>query len=766
MGNIRKLGAFVAFAVTLVAVSMALPSMAGAAPVASVFDGKIPCTVQPSGVRYCSGTGGAVANTVNSFDGTPIDVNFALPDEAQFGPGPYPLAMYFHGFGGGKEGFTGDLQRFTNMGIAAFSMTDRGFKDSCGKAPAIAALELAGEDCSNGFIHLMDTRFEVRDAQYLAGMLVDDGVVIPNKIGSVGASYGGTKSIALAALKNRVMMPDGSLAPWTSPEGTPMELAASAPIVPPSDFAAALVPNGRTLEYMLDAPYGNTFGVMKIGIINGLIDGGDNFYDDGVGTDAPGATWDILGWKAMMEAGEPYAGGPLAQFMVDEMTLHHSAYYIDDSVKPAPLLIAEGLTDDLFPINEALRYYNRTKSTWPGADMSLLFADIGHPRAPLTGEFEQGRPADKELGFQRVESWFEYYQKDEGKKPVNGVEARSQMCPYEEPSGGPFTGPNWAAMSPGELRLTDPRAQVIEPDAGDRQIGSSFSIVNNACTQKTVKVEPGTLTYSFGTVPAGGYTLMGAPTVISQMSVANGSESQVAARLWEISDGKQRLIARGIYRPDASGPQVFQLNGNVYKFEPGTEIQLQLVPKDAGYAPLDSSFRASNDQQAVAVSDVEIRLPLAERPGSRKGVKKPMPKVLPSGAELALDYKSIGSISIGAWARNKVGTPVLTRVTARGRNLTATLNCPARLRSCATANLTIRGARNLRRGRNAVLGRKAGIRLSSGSSRTVSIRMTRTARKLLGGRKAPKKLRATWQMNGGGTGSRGSIAVIRKGRVR
>lgn len=756
MGNIRKLGAFVAFVFTLVAVSAAVPTLAGAAPVASVFDGKIPCTVQPSGVRYCNGAGGAVANTVNSFDGSPIDVNFALPDETEFGPGPYPLAMYFHGFGGSKEGFNGDLKRFTDMGIAAMSMTDRGFSDSCGKAAAIAALELAGENCTNGFVHLMDTRYEVRDAQWLAGMLVDDGVVIPNKIGSVGASYGGTKSIALAALKNRVMLPDGSLAPWTSPDGAPMELAASAPIVPPSDFAAALVPNGRTLEYMLDAPYGNTFGVMKIGIISALIGGADNFSGDNGPVQS---TWDIKGWKAMMEAGEPYGAGPLAQFMVDEMTTHHSAYYIDDSIEPAPLLIAEGLTDDLFPINEALRYYNRTKSTWPDAEMSLLFADIGHPRAPLTGEFEQGRPADKELGFQRVESWFAYYLKGEGTKPVNGVEARSQTCPYEEPSGGPFTGPNWAAMSPGELRLTDPTVRMIEPDAGIDSVATNFSILNNACTQKPVTAEPGTVTYSFGTVPAGGYTLMGAPTVISKMSVANGSESQVAARLWEISDRKQRLIGRGIYRPDRSGAQVFQLNGNVYEFEPGTEIQLQLLPKDGvRLAPIASSFRPSNDQKAIRISDVDIRLPLAEAPGTRRGVKKPLPKVLPRGAKLALDYRSSGAISLFGWS----GHPTVKgAMTVRGRSVRARVACPIFGASCGPNAVAIR--RGGQRGFRIAAGR--GIRVPAGRSRTVSLKLTGAGRRLLK-RRGRSGLRAVWTTYGGGL-RRSGLATLRPvGRIR
>ena len=755
----KKLGVLAVFVFMLIAVP------ASSAAPTHVFDGKIPCATQGDGVRHCAGPGGAVANTVNTWDGTPIDINFALPSEAEFGPGPYPLAMYFHGFGGSKEGFNGDLKRFTDMGMAAFSMTERGFANSCGEDSALAALDLADEDCSAGFIHLMDTRYEVRDAQYFAGVLVDEGLVIPDKIGTVGASYGGTKSIALAALRNRIMLPDGSLAPWTSPLGVPMELAASAPIVPPSDFAYALVPNGRTLDYTVEAPYGDVFGVMKAGIINGLLPSGDNFSGEN-GPVEP--TWDILGWKAMMEAGEPYGGDALAQFMVDEMTKHHSAYYIDDSVKPSPLLIAEGFTDDLFPIDEALRYYNRTMETHPTADISMLFADIGHPRAPLAGANSQGRPSDKELGFQRVEEWFAWYLLGDGTKPVNGVEVKTQACPYSEPSGGPFTGPTWPAMSPGELRLTDPKTRVIESDAGLNSVANDFSTFSEGCTQKLYREEPGTLTYSFGTVPTGGITLMGAPTVISKMSVSNGSQSQVAARLWEVSrDRKQRLIARGVYRPDASGAQVFQLHGNAYKFEAGTEIQLQLLPKDGNVAiPAVSYVRPSNDQQDVTISDVEIRLPVAEAPGSRKGVKAPMPEVLPAGAELAGDYASIGSISIAAWASNGTGAPRLTSATVKGRSLTATVSCPVRLRACGAATVTIRGAKSLKKGRNVVLASKGGIRVSPGTTKKVSIPLSAKARKLMSGPKAAKSLRASWQVKAGKSVSRGSVTIRRLGPVR
>src|SRR5689334_1680464 len=124
----RKLAVLLAGLFMLVAVQTAEGS------VTSVFDGKLPCVKQGDAVTHCAGNGvgdaTAPQDTVPSWDGTPIDINFALPDSDEFGPGPYPLAMIFHGYGGGKEGFGGDMKRFTDSGMAAFSMTERGFRKS------------------------------------------------------------------------------------------------------------------------------------------------------------------------------------------------------------------------------------------------------------------------------------------------------------------------------------------------------------------------------------------------------------------------------------------------------------------------------------------------------------------------------------------------------------------------------------------------------------------------------------------------------------
>ncbi len=212
----RKLVLLLALLGSLFAVSAAQ-----AAPPASVFNGAVACTTQGvgdyEGQTWC-GSGqynqnADIRSAVESFDGVPIDVNVAFPDHTQFGDGPYPLVYVFHGYGGGKINFTG-MQHWLDKGYAVFSQTNRGFHESCGTATSKAD----DADCvTKGFVRLDDTRYEVRDAQLFAGMLVDEDLVQPNKIAATGGSYGGGMSMALAALKDRIMLPDGTYVPWTSP---------------------------------------------------------------------------------------------------------------------------------------------------------------------------------------------------------------------------------------------------------------------------------------------------------------------------------------------------------------------------------------------------------------------------------------------------------------------------------------------------------------------------------------------------------------------
>ena len=112
----------------------------------------------------------------------------------------------------------------------------------------------------------MSRAYEVRDVQYLLGLLADEGVINPQEIGANGGSYGGGMSLQLGSLKDRVQLPNGELIPWVSPKGTPMKIEATAPEVPWTDLSQSLQPNGSNLDYVANAPYSGVLGNHEFGI--------------------------------------------------------------------------------------------------------------------------------------------------------------------------------------------------------------------------------------------------------------------------------------------------------------------------------------------------------------------------------------------------------------------------------------------------------------------------------------------------------------------
>ena len=537
-----RLGAGKLVALIVVAGALIGPQ-AASADITSVFGGDVGCTTESDGVRFCDLGSDPARSTVPAWDGVPIDVDAAFPPAPPSGPdGNYPLIMLFHGYGGDKIGLAG-MQHWLNRGYATFSMTDRGFHESCGSQESRDA---AGSACDNGYIRLIDNRYEVRDAQEFAGQLADQGLIDPQRIGAIGGSYGGGMSMALGALRNRMVMPDYSIVPWTSPDGTPMQIAGASPNIPWTDLAYSLQPNGSTLDYVADAPYTGRVGVEKQSLVGGLYFSGQaapGFYAP-VGTDP---TADITGWRDEIQAGEPY--GAESQAVVDEITQHHSSYYIDHSIAPAPMLMSSGFTDDLFPANETIRYYNRTKTQYPDAHLALFFGDFGHPRAQnkadVTGALSDAQDA-----------WIDHWVKGQGPQPTEGVTAYTLTCPDSAPSGGPYTSPSPATLAPGEIRFDADGSKTIDPGAGSEAIAKKFNPVggDGACAKADGADQAGSATYRLDPAPAGGYTMLGSPTVVADFTLP-GDTSQVAARLLDVApDGQETLVSRGLWRPATGGP--------------------------------------------------------------------------------------------------------------------------------------------------------------------------------------------------------------------
>jgi dienelactone hydrolase len=704
----------------------------------------IDCAVDPGdGVRECgtdtssdTSSDPTTRSTAPSWDGTPIDVKVAFPADPSPSPdGNYPLIIAGHGYGGSKGDFSfNDMRHFTDRGYAVFAMTARGFHQSCGKANAITAA--AGACATAGWIHLMDDRYEIRDAQFFAGELADEDLVDGQRVGAIGGSYGGGLSLQLAALKDRVMLPDGTLVPWTSPsDGIPMRIAGATPNIPWSDLAYSLTPNGGKLDYLADPAFTGRAGIEKESFQSGLYLSGQ--LQGSYCGQAPYPTCtdfqsDITQWKNRIDQGEPYDGEPLITSILDEIKAHHSAYYIDHSTPPAPLQISNGFTDDLFPADEAIGYYNRIRSQYPDAPISLFFGDFGHMRANNKSEDIAALSAAQD-------AWLDFYVKGTGSQPFQGVTTFAMTCPDSTPSGGPFQAGTWAGLEKGAVRFSDSGTKTISAGGGSASVDTTFDPVSGdgACATASGSDLPGVATYSLPASAGSGYTLMGSPTVLATINspVAN---SELAARLLDVApDGTETLVDRQLYRPQVgSARQVFQLHPSGHLFAAGHVAKLELLPKDAGGGTLNSYGRPANGQGDITVSNLDLRLPVLEGPGAAGGQVVASPALpLPCGKAVAPQYSSTD------YVRATLGAGKLKR---KGRSLTVPVDAAPSGDSCKVQIRLIdksqkqkkdkRSADSAKKKKNKkvrVLG-KGTATIAAGQSGTVKVKLTKNGSRSLG----------------------------------
>jgi len=616
----------------LAASFLALPGVASAAGF-TVLGGQtmngqpIPCVANADGVRVCTGDESGIGGTdlrFKSFDGTPLTVFVTLPPAPAAGTdGGYPLIVQSHGWGAPPSGpndtqyGTASAVNLAKDGYAVVQFQARGWGNSCGGAESRAVAPAA---CASGYVHLDDYRYEARDVQTIAGLLVDSGLVNPAGIGVAGESYGAGVSLELATLNNRMMQLDGSLIPWTSPKGTPLHIAAAVPLCGWSDLSYSLAPNGRTFDSGITPVTAGTdmIGIVKLSILSGLYAegylGGAYFALPGVDPQA-----DAINWYTYSVAGEPY-DLPQDQTMVQLFAQFRSPYYLlagaygFEQVQPSPLLMNQGFTDDVFPVDESLRYYNLERSLYPSAAISLFFFDGGHQRGDNKA-VDQGTV--NALLASRVKAFFNYYLKGIGSQPANDVTTFAQTCPSGVKSLGPYAAATWAELHPGQVVFTSDASQTVLSIGGDLQVSKAFDPVAGglACTTAAGAQEgPGVANYDLPTPTGSGYTLLGAPTVTADLNVT-GLYPYIAARLVDVDPvtNTKTLVARGLYRIDPNSPngrQTFQLHPNGWHFAPGHIPRLELLGKDAPYS------RPSNGTFSIAISNLKLALPVHEASGA------------------------------------------------------------------------------------------------------------------------------------------------------
>jgi hypothetical protein len=612
---------------------LVVPSVASAT-ITQVF-GTVTCTTQPSGAtagqRWC---GSSSNTTTPTWDGTPIDVSVAFPVEGS-PDNNYPVVGLYHGWGSTKiTPSSAQAQRWLAQGYAVFSMTDRGWGSSCG-GPSKPANTVKAAPCEHGYIHLMSRKYEVRDAQYLLGKLADEGVINPQAIGANGGSYGGGMSLQLGSLKDRVELVNGELIPWTSPEGKPMKIAATAPEYPWSDLAQALQPNGSSLDYVANDPYNGINHEFRFGVEKNSWNA--TLYGAGALLGYYGPAGDpeanLTEWHNFNIKGGPYDGEALAK-QQEEYLPYHSAYYTPLNESPAPTIMENGWNDDLFPVDETVRYYNKVRSAYPNQQMKLFYMDLGHnPRSASTVS-----ASDDAKLVAAQNGWFKYFVKGEGAEPAGShgsVTAIGSFCPQSSGGAGvEYDATNWASLAPGEVHFSSAAEQTIaSPSTAPANAFTSGTV----CTTQSSGENASAAEYKLPEAPSGGFTVAGATTVIGEFSAPTATD-QVIARLYDVnpSASTEQLIGRQMLRPLNPGggftKTVFQLHPQTWTVAAGHIVKLELLTSDSTYA------RNSNSPHSVQVRNLEIRVPTIEAPGSDGGfVQTPLPKYLPSGYTLALN---------------------------------------------------------------------------------------------------------------------------------
>lgn len=594
-----------------------------------------PASAGPLGLDDCRSSQGVYecSGTVRTWDGVPLDTSVLLPKARARN---LPLVVAMHGFGNSKyeylnpedPAYTGNAFSWARRGYAVLAYTSRGLWGSCG-TPESRLADPSG--CARGYIRLADARYEVRDAQTLIGRLVDGGYASRSKIGVTGDSYGGGQSLMLAALRDRVMLPGGRLIPWRTRAGTPLRIAAAAPVIPWSDLLTAAAPNGRVTSNGITglAAATNPVGIVKSTVIEGIALAARFAVGPGQPIGEPFVFGRPMGYLAPPDAdpdaditsllnrtrlGEPY-GGPADDALVSDITRFHSAYYIDASRKPPPLLLASGFSDDLFPVDEVLRYANRTRKRYPKSDMSLFLGDFGHQRA-------SNEPVERRGLVKRIQRWFDHYLRGARRKPARGVTAFLQTCPKELPPIGPFSAPTFAKLARTKVTAAFPGARTVLSAGGDPAVGNAIDPVlggGDGCVETASEDAPGTARYRIATAGERQVQLLGAPRVVADVEIEGVAPgvAQLASRLWDVSpDGAtQRLIARGLYRP-VEGRNRWELHPAAWPVKPGHSIELELLGNDQPYA------RPSNGSFTLTVGSLRIELPA--RQGSATGSGAPV----------------------------------------------------------------------------------------------------------------------------------------------
>ncbi|MEA2646406.1 MAG: type transport system ATP-binding protein, partial [Chloroflexota bacterium] len=609
-----------------------------------------------------------------SWDALPLDVDVSLPAGSAC---ERPLIVFVHGFTDSKSRWESDSLDarpedpnawrwnnawFVSRGYTVLTYTARGWHGSCGPDsstdPGGSPLGLPA-DCTGGnplvptrqyWIHLSDLRYEVRDAQWLMGRLVDAGVADPAHIGVTGGSYGGGQTWLLAKANDRTVCGgmgwdagngtdpcaghgDGDVVPWTSPGGTPMHISAAVPEYTWANLLQVLMPNGRASNEAPGAPplgdLRNPVGVPLESYVDALFAAGyappatrNGFFQPPTSTDP---TSNIPLWVAVLKTGldtvsiqvppeDAIAANALAQ-LADFKSPTTGVVPFD---APVPVYQLQGLTDPLFPAMHAELMWNQAKAYAPDYPIGVFYGDFGHPYATNLGSVPH---AFNPL----ANAFFDHYlmgAPETTPLQANAAVVHCATSTADDPLSV-YQAPSYATMADGALTFDSTAAgQTSNIPSGVEGLQTD-PILNGTvgpgifglrCPHVAQTTDPGQATWTFP-VDAGA-VVTGAPIVTLQVH-STGPDAELNARLWDLGpDGMQTLMSRGTYRfaetPSTTATEVsYQLSPTAWELPAGHQVKLEVTGADWPYHQLDRIAAVTTVDAATLTLPTTSRAPVA-----------------------------------------------------------------------------------------------------------------------------------------------------------
>ena len=648
------------------------PVLAAAALTCTLF-GAVPATPGHAAVPACPSLNGTqltqsqsftppgghqivvCSGRVRTFDGTPLHVDVSLPTVAyrpagSNKPQPSPLVMFLSGWSNDvcqfesttfsgtpvagcsdyikNPGYDWNNAWFASQGFVTLNYTPRGWFDSCGKDSSTGYSYASDPACTGGsfsdpgcggasqqsWVHLYDRRWEVRDAQYLAGLIVDSGFVNPasglgvngGKVITTGDSGGGGPSWDLALSKDRVLEQCSTVSqlvtePWMSSRGVGLHLAAAIPMYTWTDLVDSLVSNGTASDGFSGAPpdgnHHSPIGVAKQSYVAGLYALGqaDAQYA------APGVDPDINAWYAEINGGEPYNSANFATIISEVGGQLRSPFAIPVlSGNLKPIFVIQGLTDPLFPSLQPLTEINRLKAANPAYPVWAFLGDVGHSYAQNPLDVWQQAHGESNAWLQTA--------------LVNRTPAQPAVTVDTTRCGSgqtlaTFTSSSFGSIATSRLGFSSaPSQSTASSNVITAEGAESDPITNASFCNLAANTDANQATYTFP-VPSAS-TLVGGP-VVNVTAAVVGSSAELAARLWDVTPGGgQSVISRTVYRIEigTSGTATLQLAlelwPNAWQLQCGHLLRLELTQDDA------PTWRPDNVASTMTLSNLSLSLPV------------------------------------------------------------------------------------------------------------------------------------------------------------